>query len=127
MSLHHSVDPRLWNLDSELRLLGLGGPQMTRREALRLGLLGTAGLLFANSFAARATAAVPVAAPVVVAPRAKSVIQIWLWGGPCHLDTFDPKPDAGYDFCGPLKTPIATNVAGVQIGELLPLLAQQAD
>jgi uncharacterized protein (DUF1501 family) len=128
MSLHHSVDPRLWNLDSELRLLGLAGPAMTRREALRLGLLGTAGLLFANSFASRAAAAaVPAAAPVTLAPRAKSVIQIWLWGGPCHLDTFDPKPDAGYDYCGPLKTPIATNVDGIQIGELLPLLAKQAD
>ena len=59
--------------------------------------------------------------------RAKAVIQIWMWGGPSHLDTFDPKPEAGYDYCGPLSKPIATNVPGVQIGELLPLLAQQAD
>lgn len=130
MSLHHSVDPRLWNLASELRLLGLGGPPMTRREAIRLGLLGTAGLLFADSFAARAIAAAtptPITPSAPLVPRAKSVIQIWLWGGPCHLDTFDPKPDAGYDYCGPLKTPIATNVAGIQVGELLPELAKQAD
>jgi hypothetical protein len=59
--------------------------------------------------------------------RAKAVIQIWMWGGPSHLDTFDPKPDAGYDYCGPLSHPISTNVDGVQICELLPLLAQQAD
>jgi len=59
--------------------------------------------------------------------KAKSVIQIWLWGGPCHLDTFDPKPTAGSDYCGPLRSPIATNLAGIQIGELLPLLAKQAD
>jgi hypothetical protein len=59
--------------------------------------------------------------------RAKSVIQIWMWGGPSHIDTFDPKPDAGYDYCGPLAKAIPTNVAGMQIGELLPLLAQQAD
>jgi len=58
---------------------------------------------------------------------AKSVIQIWMWGGPSQIDTFDPKPDAGYDYCGPLDKPIATNVAGVRIGQLLPLLAQQAD
>jgi hypothetical protein len=45
--------------------------------------------------------------------RAKSVIQIWMWGGPAHLDTFDPKPDAGYDYCGPLNKPIATNVPGI--------------
>jgi hypothetical protein len=55
------------------------------------------------------------------------VIQIWMWGGPSHLDTFDPKPGAGYDYCGPLDTPIATNVDGVVIGQLLPQLATQAD
>lgn len=59
--------------------------------------------------------------------RAKSVIQIWLWGGPPHTDTFDPKPDAGYDYTGPLNKTIQTNVPGIEIGELLPLLAQQAD
>ncbi|MCX5641873.1 MAG: DUF1501 domain-containing protein, partial [Candidatus Omnitrophica bacterium] len=59
--------------------------------------------------------------------QAKSVIQIWIWGGLSQLDTFDPKPAAGYDYCGPLNKPIATNVAGIQIGEKLPLLAQQAD
>ena len=48
-------------------------------------------------------------------------------GGPSHVDTFDPKPAAGYDYCGPLDKPIATNVAGIQIGQLLPLLAKQAD
>ncbi len=50
-----------------------------------------------------------------------------MWGGPSHLDTFDPKPDAGYDYCGPLNKPIPTNVDGIVIGELLPLLAKQAD
>ena len=60
-------------------------------------------------------------------PKAKAVIQIWLWGGLSHLDTFDPKPDAGYAYCGPLKAPIPTNVPGIQIGELLPELAKQAD
>ena len=58
---------------------------------------------------------------------AKSVIQIWMWGGPCHLDTFDPKPEAGNDYAGPFISPIATNVDGIRINELLPLLAKQAD
>jgi hypothetical protein len=62
-----------------------------------------------------------------VKPKAKSVIQIWMWGGPSHLDTFDPKPAAGNDYCGPLNKPISTNVDGIVIGELLPLLAKQAD
>ena len=59
--------------------------------------------------------------------RAKAVIQIWLWGGSCHLDTFDPKPDAGKAFCGPLNEAIETNVEGIQLGKLLPNLAKQAD
>jgi hypothetical protein len=55
------------------------------------------------------------------------MIQIWMWGGPCHLDTFDPKPEAGRDYCGPFGSPIATNVDGIRIGEMLPQLAKQAD
>lgn len=89
--------------------------RITRREAL----FSAAGLL-AGSRMARA--AVPPAEG-----QAKSVIQIWMWGGPAHLDTFDPKPEAGYDYCGPLASPIETNVKGIRIGELLPLLAKQAD
>jgi uncharacterized protein DUF1501 len=50
-----------------------------------------------------------------------------MWGGPSHLDTFDPKPGAGPDYCGPLDKPIATNVDGIQIGQLLPEMAKQAD
>jgi hypothetical protein len=60
-------------------------------------------------------------------PKAKSVIQIWLWGGASQIDTFDPKPEAGYDYTGPLNKPIPTNVKGIEISQLLPLLAQQAD
>lgn len=93
---------------------------ITRREAIKLGVLGAGGISMidpANLFAK----------PVRSGPRAKSIIQIWMWGGPCHVDTFDPKPDAGRDYCGPLDKPIATNVDGVRIGQLLPMLARQAD
>jgi uncharacterized protein (DUF1501 family) len=86
--------------------------EFSRRDLLRL--MGAAGLTL------------PLRAGVQPA-KAKAVIQIWMWGGPAHLDTFDPKPAAGYDYCGPFDKPISTNVAGVQINELLPLLAQQAD
>ncbi len=94
----------------------------SRRQALQLGLLGLGGWVFSNQLPLPAQ--VPAVKP---AARAKAVIQIWMWGGPCHLDTFDPKPGAGRDYCGPLTKPIATNVNGIQICELLPLLAQQAD
>ncbi len=96
---------------------------ISRREALRWGAVGTAGVILGGRYATSAD-------PQTRAPRpakAKAVIQIWMWGGPAHLDTFDPKPDAGSDYCGPLNHPIPTNVDGIMIGELLPLLAKQAD
>jgi hypothetical protein len=89
---------------------------ITRRQAFYSAF----GLLLGSRAASPLIAAAPQ-------PKAKSVIQIWMWGGPAHLDTFDPKPDAGNDYCGPLKTPIPTNVSGIRISELLPLLAKQAD
>lgn len=115
----------------EQSLLG-GAYGMSRRTALRLMLLGAAGVglsRFEGVWAQPAKAAAgKVATAVAPLPaRAKAIIQIWMWGGPCHIDTFDPKPDAGSDYCGPLNKPIATNVDGIRVGELLPLLAQQAD
>jgi hypothetical protein len=105
---------------------GVHGTPISRREAVRCGLFGAAGLLAAGSHGLEAVGA-PQAAKVKSAVKAKAVIQIWMWGGPSHLDTFDPKPAAGNDYCGPLNKPIETNVPGIKIGELLPLLAKQAD
>jgi hypothetical protein len=107
-------------------MAGACGLPISRREAMRRGLLGAAGLVMAGSPGLRALAATPPAQPKAQA-KAKAVIQIWLWGGPAHLDTFDPKPDAGNDYCGPLNHPIDTNVPGIRIGELLPELAKRAD
>lgn len=56
---------------------------------------------------------------------AKSVIEIWLWGGPSQLETFDPKPDAPHDYNNGLKS-IKTN-AGFDVHEWLPELAKCAD
>ena len=100
------------------------GVPVPRRKVLIGGACGAASLLM-GAWPKLASAAAP-AKPLPVA-RAKSVIQIWMWGGPSHLDTFDPKPEAGYDYCGPFTNPVATNVDGVRICELLPLLARQAD
>jgi len=95
--------------------------EFSRRDLLRL--MGAAGLALPLHAALAATPPGAAGRPA----KAKAVIQIWMWGGPAHLDTFDPKPAAGYDYCGPFNKPIATNVAGVEINELLPLLAKQAD
>src|SRR5581483_3666690 len=94
--------------------------RISRREAL----VGAFGLLAGSQLAGRIGRAAETSP---VAGKAKSVIQIWMWGGPAHLDTFDPKPDAGSDYTGPLATPIETNVKGMRISELMPLLAKQAD
>ena len=97
-------------------------PLISRRDALKLALWGGAGALLLGRDLFAQT--LPTSRP---GAKAKSVIQIWQWGGPSHLDTFDPKPDAGNDYCGQFKTPLETNVKGIRISEVLPLLAKQAD
>ena len=57
---------------------------------------------------------------------AKSVVEIWQWGGPSQLESFDPKPKASRDYNGGLKA-IPTNVPGVEIHEWWPELAKCAD
>ncbi len=86
---------------------------LTRREAIKRGFLGAAGLTLIDPLRL-------LTRPAAAQASAKAVIQIWMWGGPAHLDTFDPKPDAGYDYCGQLAKAIPTNVDGIQIGESLP-------
>ena len=97
---------------------------ITRREALGRGLTGAAGLMMAGALAKDVRAA---AAPAKAAAKAKSVIQIFLWGGMSHIDTWDPKPKAGAEYMGDLPKVIDTNVPGIQLGELFPNLATQAD
>lgn len=102
---------------------------LSRRDVMRLALLGAAGAMVGDRLTLGQTPASLSSAntpPFAKAP-AKSVIQIWMWGGPCHIDTFDPKPEAGQDYTGPLNKPIATNIDGIRIGELMPLLAKHAD
>src|SRR5262245_38365567 len=96
------------------------GGRLSRRAALRAGALGVVGLSLADLLKFEALAA------GAQRPRAKSVILLWLWGGPSHLDTFDMKPKAPLEYRGPYA-PIATSVPGIQICELLPQLARRAD
>jgi len=105
--------------------LALGGrtrlcDSWTRREVLRVGGLSALGLTLADWFRARAAGA------DTGQGRARSVILIFNCGAPSHIDLWDPKPDAPDDIRGPFK-PIATNVPGIQVSELLPELAKRAD
>jgi hypothetical protein len=101
---------------------------LSRREAIARGLSGTAGLLLAGrlSGAAEPEKSPPPDKPPIKA-KARSVIQVFLWGGMSHNDTWDPKPESGREYMGDLAKAIPTKVDGIQIGELFPLLAKQAD
>jgi uncharacterized protein (DUF1501 family) len=57
--------------------------------------------------------------------RARSVILLWLWGAPSHLDTFDPKPKAPAEYRGPFSA-IPTRTPGLWFSELLPRLAARS-
>jgi hypothetical protein len=99
--------------------------QVSRRDALRRGLGGAAALVLMRGSGPDALVAAPDKAPAKA--TAKSVIQIFLWGGMSHNDTWDPKPESGREYTGEFAKAIPTNVDGIQIGELFPLLAKQAD
>ena len=102
----------------------------SRREALRLGFFSAAGLLLAQRGGLAAAADPTLAGLPPLAPgklKAKAVIQVFLWGGMSHNDTWDFKPDAGYDYNGALKKPLTTNADGIQVSEWFPNLAKQAD
>ena len=104
--------------------------QISRRETMRRGLCGAAGLMLADRLGSAALAAAAEPASAADAPakvKAKSVIQIFLWGGMSHNDTWDPKPDSGREYMGEFAKAIPTNVDGIQLGELFPELAKQAD
>lgn len=94
---------------------------ITRREVLRVGGLAFAGLSLADILRLRARAA-----KGGEEHRAKSVILIWMRGGPSHIDSFDMKPEAPAEVRGEFQ-PIDTNVPGMQICEHLPQTAQMAD
>ena len=59
-------------------------------------------------------------------PRAKSVLFVFLWGAPSHLDTCDPKPDAPAEYRGPFAV-IPTRTPGVHFTEMLPRMASRSD
>jgi hypothetical protein len=93
-----------------------------RRDFLKAGVLGLFGLSMTDLFRLQATAT-----PVKNREgTAKSVILIWMGGGPSHLDLWDLKPDAPEEIRGTFK-PIKTNVPGIEICEHMPKIAQQMD
>ena len=85
----------------------------SRRSFLSVGSLGFLGLTLSEYLSAAASS-------TAKAGKAKAVILFWLEGGPSHIDTWDPKTNSNFK-------PISTNVAGIQISELLPKMAKRMD
>lgn len=102
-------------------MLDITPPGASRRDFLRLGAVGTIGLTLPALLEAQQSPR-----PNRRQPRARSVILVYLGGGLSHHDSFDPKPDAPEEIRG-IYSPIATNVAGTQIGELMPRMARVMD
>jgi hypothetical protein len=94
------------------------GRGMTRRALLAAGGLGLLGL--------PVTSRAKETTQKSGAGQARSVIFLYMSGGPSQYETFDPKPDAPVEIRGTFK-PIATRVPGVRICELLPKTAAIAD
>jgi uncharacterized protein (DUF1501 family) len=95
---------------------------LSRREFLRVGGLAALGLSLPGFLRLRQLAAAEGAAP----KKAVNCILLWMQGGPSHIDTLDPKPDAPAEVRGEFGT-IPTRTPGVRVCEHLPLLARQTD
>lgn len=91
--------------------------QWNRRDFITVGSLGFLGIHLSQAL--KLEAALQGTNPRA-AGKAKACILVWLEGGPSQVDTWDPKPNSSF-------RPIATNVAGIQISELLPSLARRMD
>jgi len=89
-----------------------------RRDFLRVGALSLLGINLAQFL--RFQGLMAGGQSQAVKAKAQACILFWLEGGPSHIDTWDPKSNSSFK-------PIATNVAGIQISELLPRVAQHMD
>lgn len=90
--------------------------RLSRRGFVRAGLLGAGGLSLADVL--RSEESHPAANG-----RPKSVIILWMRGGPSHIDMWDPKPEAPEEYRGEFGT-ISTSVPGIQLTDMLPMCAR---
>jgi uncharacterized protein (DUF1501 family) len=109
----------------------LGSPKtlcsgLTRRDLLRVGGLGLAGLTLPDLLALQEASASAAAEKPKSFGRAKSIILLHLYGSPSQIETFDPKPDAPVEVRGELGS-IESSLPGCRVGELLPNAAKVMD
>jgi hypothetical protein len=91
---------------------------LSRRTALKAGVLGLSGLGMGDLLRMRAEGSAE--------KKETATILLWLDGGPSQLETYDPKPEAPSEYRGPWGA-IPTNVPGMLVSEILPLHARFAD
>src|SRR5438132_5337574 len=96
----------------------------SRRELMRIGGAGLLGLNLPEFLSWKASAAAKVESKGKAFGAAKSVIMLFLQGGPSHIDIWDPKPNAPSNVRGDFK-PIKTKVPGIWLSEVMPQLANQ--
>src|SRR5271156_4034828 len=92
---------------------------LTRREFLRFGAAAPLALGLGAGAAAGPAEAQGTG-------RARAILLVWLWGGPSHVDHFDPNPPAPAQLRGPFAT-IPTRTPGLRFTELVPQLAARSD
>src|SRR5438094_7878116 len=97
---------------------GCGGEHVKRRDFLRVGSLSLLGISLSQYLELNSLMA--AAGRVDKNAKAQACILLWLEGGPSQVDTWDPKPSSAFK-------PISTNVAGIQVSELLPQAARRMD
>jgi hypothetical protein len=115
---------------------GFHAAALSRRAMLRVGGAGLLGLTMPKVLRAEAKQGASALPPALegaaekafkrIAPRAKSVLFLYQFGGPSHIDMFDMKPDAPDGIRGPHR-PIASDVPGIQVSEHLPRVAKIMD
>src|SRR5438270_4454188 len=98
----------------------------SRRELMRVGGAGLLGLNLPEFLSWKASATAKTDSKPKAFGAAKSVIMLFLQGGPSHIDIWDPKPEAPSNIRGEFK-PIKTKVPGIQFAETMPMLADQMD
>src|SRR4051812_33635491 len=101
-----------------IKILGHGACDcdgITRRSFLQAGVLGLGGLLLPDFLRAQEAQAATGGAR----PEQTAVILIWLSGGPGHMETWDPKPDAPSEYRGPIGA-MPSKVPGILVSDLMP-------
>lgn len=94
--------------------------QMSRRYFVKAGSLSLLGIHVSQYLRLQSLVALTGKGTPASRAKAQACILLWLEGGPSHLDTWDPKGNSSFK-------PISTNVAGIQISELLPRMAKHMD